>query len=91
MKLSSIIERNQFYHSCLQNVPHLGYTCGVSIQHPPYEFGLILRRGVNVTESDLAAIAAKVGYELKGNEKTEFTTLLAATCNSMQFVAEMDG
>jgi len=48
-------------------------------------------RGVKVTEEDLAAIAEKYGYKFKGNEKAEFTTLLAATCNAMQFVSEMDG
>jgi amidase len=48
-------------------------------------------RGIKVTEKDLAAIADKYGYEFKGNEKAEFTTLLAATCNAMQFVSEMDG
>ncbi|CAG8961663.1 hypothetical protein HYFRA_00006200 [Hymenoscyphus fraxineus] len=45
---------------------------------------------VNVTEDDVSKIAAKYGYEFKGNEKAEFTTLLGATCNAMQFVAEMD-
>jgi hypothetical protein len=39
----------------------------------------------------LAAIAEKYGYEFKDNEKAEYTTLLAATCNAMQFVSEMDG
>jgi hypothetical protein len=52
---------------------------------------LITIRGVKVTEDDLTAIAAGLGYEFKGNEKAEFTTLLAATCNAMQFVEEMDG
>jgi amidase len=47
--------------------------------------------GVKVTEDDLANIAEKYGYEFKGNEKAEYTTLVAATCNAMQFVAEMDG
>jgi amidase len=42
-------------------------------------------------EDDLVSIANKYGYEFKGNEKAEFTTLLAATCNAMQFVSEMDG
>jgi amidase len=46
---------------------------------------------VKVTEEDLAKIANKYGYEFKGNEKAEFTTLLAATCNAMQFVSEMEG
>jgi amidase len=50
-----------------------------------------LLRGVKVTEDDLSAIASKLGYEFKGNEKAEFTTLLAATCNAMQFVEEMEG
>jgi amidase len=46
---------------------------------------------VKVTEDDLIAIAEKYGYEFKDNEKSEYTTLLAATCNAMQFVSEMDG
>ncbi|KAH6676522.1 putative amidase [Halenospora varia] len=46
--------------------------------------------GIIVTEDDLSAIAKKYGYEFKDNEKAEFTTLLAATCNAMQFVSEMD-
>lgn len=45
---------------------------------------------MNVTENDVSKIAAKYGYEFKGNEKAEFTTLLGATCNAMQFVSEMD-
>jgi amidase len=52
---------------------------------------LNLSRGIKVTGEDLSAIAKKYGYEFKGNEKAEFTTLLAATCNAMQFVSEMDG
>jgi amidase len=48
-------------------------------------------RGVKVTEDDLVAIAEKYGYEFKDNEKAEYATLLAATCNAMQFVSEMDG
>ena len=44
-----------------------------------------------MTEDDLAAIAEKWGYDFKDNEKAEYTTLLAATCNAMQFVSEMDG
>lgn len=50
-----------------------------------------MSRGVNITENDLAVIAEKYGYEFQGNEKADFTTLLAATCNAMQYVAEMDG
>jgi hypothetical protein len=52
---------------------------------------LSFQSGIKITEDDLAAIAEKYGYEFKGNEKAEFTTLLAATCNAMQFVSEMDG
>jgi amidase len=39
----------------------------------------------------LDSIAEKYGYIFKDNEKAEYTTLVAATCNAMQFVAEMDG
>jgi amidase len=39
----------------------------------------------------LATIAEKYGYEFKDSEKAEYTTLLAATCNAMQFISEMDG
>ena len=46
---------------------------------------------MKVTEDDISAIALKLGYEFTGNEKAEYTTLLAATCNAMQFVQEMDG
>ena len=52
---------------------------------------MIVIRGIKVTEDDLTAIAAALGYEFKGDEKADFTTLLAATCNAMQFVEEMDG
>lgn len=48
-------------------------------------------RGVKVTQDELAAIAEKYGYEFKDNEKAEYTTLLAATCNAMKLVSEMDG
>lgn len=48
-------------------------------------------RGIKIQEEDLVAIAERYGYNFKGNEKAEFTTLLAATCNAMQFVNEMDG
>lgn len=43
-----------------------------------------------MTEDEVAVIANKYGYIFKGNEKEEFTTLVSATCNAMQFVAEMD-
>ncbi len=36
-------------------------------------------------------IEERYGYKFKGNEKSEFATLLAATCNAMQFVHEMEG
>ena len=39
----------------------------------------------------MAAIAEKYGYIFKDNEKAEYTALLGATCNAMQFVSEMDG
>jgi len=45
---------------------------------------------VKVTEDEVAVIANKYGYIFKDNEKEEFTTLVSATCNAMQFVAEMD-
>lgn len=46
--------------------------------------------GVHVTEEEVSVIAAKYGYEFKGNEKAEFTQLLAATSNALQFVSEME-
>ncbi|KAE8447685.1 hypothetical protein EG329_010491 [Mollisiaceae sp. DMI_Dod_QoI] len=46
--------------------------------------------GINITEDDLTAVVTKFGYEFRDNEKAEYTTLLAATCNAMQFVSEMD-
>ncbi|KAF4631907.1 hypothetical protein G7Y89_g6222 [Cudoniella acicularis] len=46
--------------------------------------------GIKITEDDLSAIAEKFGYEFKGDEKVEYTTLLAATCNAMQVVSEME-